>query len=701
MKKNTVLLTCAVAIVVLGAGGVLGVKLGMRKLNNTINDRIAAATPAQKSDTDLEHRVQVLERLAANQPVPSPAGTYPLASEYQGIGAEVFSLFDGVGPYRKNGLLEVYGAALRERRNGPISVTEADLEISHDEAWTIWSPDFSPAQPATHLEVEFAELPKSGSLTVGFILSNGSAGAFTAQLGTPTAAPAGLLPPLVPADFLAQANMAQRLGTLPQGDKKLLVALPPVLLAALRANGDTQIAQWFLKINGAAGTTWRFRHVSLIRPAPRTTVAALQLSGRVDITGLAPDAKVELLDESGAATSLTPALDGGFMFADLPPGKPVSVRVFYRGMYHYPTLGRWIVPTYSRDDLLIKIRPLYVNADAHPADQSKAKFVGPRVPSTVGAVYEPHARQYWPGSGKVQEFDTTTFTNNHGFLDRDRFFDNPDQCIRIASTGGSDMVALQVRAFEKSNILLEEALGVALKRCVEVISAGADNGDLGTNYGRIRDYTSKFKVDYTLVSAAQGLMQQVSPTMLRDGLGFDPENSALPNFYFKKNGEFAFRDASPAYPVFMTEPTRPEYAKGLPFSQTLAVPFEVMPSQGKEAFQYWKDIMAYINKNNPGQNLILHSGVDQAQCRANCDTTTQVNGQQTVRSGAAQYVRNLVDFCAQNQYTCVQPQFPGAAAASRDLLTFEFDGHYSPRGHQWLARELAAPMTEIISARSR
>ena len=79
------------------------------------------------------------------------------------------------------------------------------------------------------------------------------------------------------------------------------------------------------------------------------------------------------------------------------------------------------------------------------------------------------------------------------------------------------MVALQVRAFEKFNIILEETLGIALGKCVEVISAATDNGDIGTNYPRIRDYTSKFNVDRTLVSTAGAIISQVSPQMLRDG----------------------------------------------------------------------------------------------------------------------------------------------------------------------------------------
>ena len=59
---------------------------------------------------------------------------------------------------------------------------------------------------------------------------------------------------------------------------------------------------------------------------------------------------------------------------------------------------------HARGDLDIDIGPTYVNVDGHVADASKAKFVTPRTPSQVGAFYESHARQVWPGSGTVQEY---------------------------------------------------------------------------------------------------------------------------------------------------------------------------------------------------------------------------------------------------------------------------------------------------------
>ncbi|MFM9975217.1 MAG: hypothetical protein ACKVON_11695 [Beijerinckiaceae bacterium] len=662
-------------------------------------------TPDQNSleasgNGDLSARIATLEKLAlsGNQNV---TNRLPLISDYRGSGAAVFAMIDAVGPYRKNGLYEVYGGSFRERRSGPVRVMEAQFEISHDEGWLIWSPDDSPARDATHLSIEFAESPKAGKITVGFVLDDGQVVSYSLDTGAATPGPAGLLASLLPKDMTELANAKQPIALPKPSGNKMIVALPPHMLLKLRNGQRNQISHWFFKVNGAAGTSVHLRQMALIRPAQPATSAGVTLSGRVAGADYPPGTQIELLNEAGGISQQSLATDGAFAFTGVDPEQVVSLRVRHPRILHYATLGRWFVPSYSRNDILVDLAPRYINSDGHAPDPSKARFVGPRVPSPASALYEPHARQYWPGGSVIQEYDSTTFTNNHGYLDRDRFFDNPDKCVRLASTGGSDMVALQVRPHEKFNIILEETLGVALGKCVEVISAGADNGDLGTNYPRIRDYTSKFNVAHTLVSMASGLVYQVNPQMLRDGLGMDPENSALPNFYYDKNGVFSFRGASAVFPVFMTKPTHPEYAKGIPFSYTLSVPFEVMPDAGKEAFRYWTEIVNYIERKHPGQNFVFHTGVDQAQCRKNCEATLTLEDGRKVLSGSRGYVNTLNQYCTQNSYKCINPSFSEFYKEKPSLLTFEYDNHYSLLGHQWLAEQLTAPMVKLLGESPR
>jgi hypothetical protein len=613
------------------------------------------------------------------------------------VALPVFSLFDGVGPYRKNGLFESYGLDLREQRSGPIKVTETQLKITADKSWVIWSPDFSPASDATHLTVEFAEVPTHGNMTIGLLLADGSGEVFKIDFGPPKLSGAKPNPAEAywPKDIMDAATNSPAGATFQLKDKTFSAPLSATTVAKLREGSQKQVKNVVLQIAGAASSTVRLARLGLtgfIVPQAR-----VEISGNVSGEVLAPGTEIELIEEKGDRRVQTLSLDNRFSFDELDPREPVSLRVRHPQLLRYATLGRWFEPGYTRKDMRIDMLPLYVNPDGHPGS-GKAKFVGALTPSAYKANYEPHVRQYWPGATKVQEYDATTFTNNFGYIDRDRFFDNPDNCVRLASTGGSDMVSLQIRPYEKFNILFEEMLGLALGKCVEVISAATDNGDIGTNYLRIRNYTSKFKVDATLVSVLNGLVTQVNPQMLKDGLGFDPENSALPNFYIGTDGKLAYRDPSPLYPAFMTKPTRPSYGNGIPFGYTLAAPFEVMPEPGKLAFEYWKRIVEYLNETVPGQKLVFHTGVDQAQCRKNCDPEIPLQDGRKVPAGAAGFIRNFQEFCQSNKFDCTNPPIDEVRYGSKEtLLTFEFDGHYSVLGQQWLAEELVQPIASYLN----
>lgn len=611
--------------------------------------------------------------------------------------SNVFAMFDAVGPYRKNGLFEIYGANLRERRKGPIQVSQSEIEVTHDEAWAIWAPDHTLVRDATHLVIDFIDMPQLGNLAVGFLFQDGDSGVFTYNTGEVPQAQKNMRELFLPATVVDKARIAKSVGEFSLTGNRLIVALSPEYVNKFKSEKSGRISHWFLKLNGFSGTTIKIKQLALVRTnLSQDDFKSVTLSGRLKGLKISPGDEIELLDESGRLIIQKLSLDGGFTFGGVDPSRPVSIRLREPVSIHYTTLGRWFLPSYSRSDLVVSAPVRYLNNDGHAPNQKAAKFIGAQTPSKVAAFYEPHSRQYWPGAGMIKEYDSTTFANNHGYIDRDRFFDNPDGCIRIASTGGSDMVALQVRPFEKSNIIMEETLGIALGKCVEVISAATDNGDISVNFPRIRDYTSKFKPDITLVSTLSGLLFQVSPKMLRDGTGLDPENSSLPNFYYNKNGALTFRTASPVSAIYMIKPSNPEYLKGVPFSQTLTVPFEVMPKEGIEAFNYWNAILTYINNAVPGQNFVMHSGLDQAQCRLNCEPSISINRGGLIQAGANGFVRNLNTFCREKNYKCIHPKFDKANGENENLLTFEYDGHYSVRGHQWLAQELTKSLTVML-----
>lgn len=695
-KKNIIrgllFVMFAVALVLAGA---YSIKRGKEFFLNQYFSRIT--NPLVEVQTSIAATQLKLDSIVARL---SALEASVMADQLVTPGVLVFGMFDAVGPYRKNGLFEIYGASLRERRQGPIHVSQAEIEVTNDEAWIIWAPDHTVARDATHLAFDFVDIPQQGKLTVGFLFNDGNSGAFVYDTGKVVKATKNNNEQILPSDIINKASSAKLAGEFQLIGNRLIVALPPEYVERFKSDISGKISHWFIRLDGVSGVAVKLKQLALIRYLTSSeNQIQITLSGQVKGVRHEVGKEIELINESGHSIVQQLALDGGFVFSGVAPNRPVSIRLREPIRMHYSNLGRWFVPTHSRADLIVGPPIKYINTDGHAPNQKSAKFIGTRVASAVAAFYEPHSRQYWPGAGAIQEYDSTTFANNYGYIDRDRFFDNPDNCVRIASTGGSDMVALQVRPFEKSNLILEETLGIALGKCVEVISAATDNGDIAVNYPRIRDYTSKFKPDSTLVSTLSGLMFQVSPKMLRDGTGLDPENSSLPNFYFNEKNVLTFRTASPVSPAFTIKPTNPEYIKGIPFGYTLTVPFEEMPKEGIEAFNYWSAILSYIEKDVPGQNIVMHSGINQAQCRLNCEPILTMDGRKQVVAGAKGFVRNMDVYCQKNKYKCIHPRFDNANGEKPNLLTFEFDGHYSPRGNQWLAQELTAPLVRILKTK--
>ena len=334
------------------------------------------------------------------------------------------------------------------------------------------------------------------------------------------------------------------------------------------------------------------------------------------------------------------------------------------------------------------LRPLFLNAEGKPPDPKRVQLIGALSPTDFAGTYEPHTEQIWPGAGPIQEYDSTTFANNHGFIDRDRSFENPDKCFRIGSIGSSLAVALQVRIGQKYNIIMESDLAVRLGRCVEVISAGRDNGDVGSNYRNIKNYAAMFKPDIIMLENGNSLMMQMQPDLLRFMLGWSHEYNAIDNFYYN-DGKLAFRRNSPEYPLH-TAPAKLNAIEGIPLTQVLMVPSAVMPSVGKDAYRYFEDIMKFIMKEFPTIQFVVHTGLDQMTCSKSnsCVSELKLPDGRTVLAGYRVFAQNLLEACRRATATCVDPIIYEGLNTKKTPLSWIYDGHYNPRGHQWMAEQL-------------
>ena len=291
-----------------------------------------------------------------------------------------------------------------------------------------------------------------------------------------------------------------------------------------------------------------------------------------------------------------------------------------------------------------------------------------------------------------------SFANNFGFIDRDRALDNRDRCLRIGAVGGSTYVALQVKPFERFNIVLEVELGRRLGRCVEVISAGRDNGDLAANYRVIRDYIMKFQPDIVLIEQMAGLATQMEPRILKSTLGWNYEHNVVDNFYFDASGALTFRSWDSSWALDAVAPTNESLIRNLGIFDSFNIPYADFAPEAKASFDLFAAIAQKLRNDYPKTRFVMATGHDQAGCRShNCDGTFEMPDGRVVRKGVHQLIENFSKLCEQAGIDCVQPPVPEIEPAADETLTYPNDAHYSIRGHQWLAMHLADQLFAILS----
>lgn len=682
-------------------------RAGLSEISFRVGAADARALEAEAKALAAERQLEILKRdlevamssLEAALPVEDIEASGALTQLIERRAVTKFDMFGSLDLYQRNGLVETYGGVLDQRRSGPISISETVLQPRSSEAWAIWTPDAFVPVVADSVRVELEDFLDQGVLSVGILTKRGQIFRWEVTLGAQFAtpeAPASLEPGRRD-QFLAGSSLAfEREG------KSLIGKVPEALRYAARQG---QIQAWFIIVSGASpAQSVTFRSIGLAPRKAAPDPMRTQIEGRIAGGGEFP---VTLLLESNEIRRTRSNAQGEFRFENVPTEHPMSIRVAIRGRDRYADAGRWFKASDVVTPMRVAVEPQFENRDGHPINEKGAVLNGPNE-NVAFARYRPQSLILWPGTRGVQtfyreieplrktetapqqEFYGRTFTNSIGFVDRERFADNRDGCLRIAHAGGSSSVAIQVRPFEKFNILLEQELGVRLKRCVEVISAGRDNGDPGAVYPAGRDYLTKFRPDVTIVEFMQLLGLQMEPTLLRKLHGWDFDHSPLGHFAANEKGEYEYVPPDDSWPLSVTAPDRSPMTEGVPLLQTLSVPDENLSPEARSAFRNLEGAMAVWRKTLPSSILALQTGADQARCgtAATCGPVLTWPSGSTTEGGMNFFIENVGRSCAAAGVLCLQPP-PIPADAASELLTYLDDGHYSIRGHQWLAKQLA------------
>jgi hypothetical protein len=617
------------------------------------------------------------------------------------------TFLDPVDLYQKAGLVEVYGGTFIQRRNGPIRVDAAILNCDQPYGILTWSPDATEAANVDTILVELsAETANVGRISIAAELADGRIFVWDAHLGAnnqivdrPSAGGGDQLSN----SLHSKLQSAERLPLASKSGRHLAGSVPPELRAALSSSNPLHhIRRWILEAAGMMDTPLAVRNIAFVKSTQDhfDTAEFRTVSGQ--IRGIVPEfgSSVQMVLDDGQRQETTLSFDNTFLFTKVPKGRLVSLRYNFKGVDHYADAGRWFLPYSDETHVTIRVGPEFPNPLNSPPDPKTVKIDGGF--ATVDGVpsyyrYAPHQRTIWPGAGPVQEFSGVSFANNFGQLDRDRAFQNSDHCLRIFVVGGSGFVALQVKPGEKFNIVTESELGIKLGRCVEVISAGRDNGNVAANYRLIRDYGMKFNPDVVIFEHNEAYAAQLNATLLKKSLGYDYAHNALDNFYFDKEGRLVFRNWDPVWPLDAVAPDSSPLLPNVPFNQTFWLPRSDFVPEARNSFDLLIALIGKLKNDYPKIRFAMITALDQANCRGNASCVSEVSlpDKRVVPMSIVQLLENFGSLCKDAGIDCIQAPVPGPSAATEGLQ-YTSDSHFSIHGHQWLGKIIASGIEEII-----
>lgn len=344
--------------------------------------------------------------------------------------------------------------------------------------------------------------------------------------------------------------------------------------------------------------------------------------------------------------------------------------------------------------------------------------------SVLGTALIPGARGWW--TQEEHEFVVPIRINDAGRRDLDRGSDKPAGALRIMLLGDSFVEALQVPIEQTFARGLEQRLGAALGRPVEVVSMGVSGYGTASEYLWYRDVGRHFHPDIVLLSFYPGNdVRNNSPTLeptLRPVYGAD---GGIDHVVGGKGDEGGSRrgllNRSAAYQyirklVLTRQPAlagrlvdwgllKPAAVRPVPMEGGIPVDYWVFASQPPPA---WRDAWAHTESllsafkdavTADGATFVIM--VVTAREQIYPDDWAQV---QTAYPAMRQVAWNLdgperrvLSWCALHDVRCVA--LSPAFLAARDggpRLHWHFDGHWTPAGHALAAETMAEALRPSV-----
>ena len=387
---------------------------------------------------------------------------------------------------------------------------------------------------------------------------------------------------------------------------------------------------------------------------------------------------------------------GWFMFAGVPPGAVIELSHERDGVEFYPVQGRVVQSSANSLEYHIHTsdprcpsvpRPMELIGQSVPArmaasDTEHATFATPQPNPAQNAIH----RRIGEAGSKWSRFAETK-SNLLGFLERDRFFDNPDGAVRIIIQGSYQIEGGDCMTSQRTSAVLESMLRRRTGVPIETFALPAAGGSPAEHAASYDSVGKKFGADLTVLLLAPSNLIALESSLLEKAEEWKDEQGAIWTADFgregslrlipphKENVHAARRLLAKKHPV----------ADGVPLESAFFATGPQPPSVEK-AIRLLKAILRekYLSDaRQPRKTVAIAFGYD--------DPITNFSGKV---GGAtldrAVWYAAMRDVCRE---CCVHSidlsAFRRNRNAAFDPSSWEFDRAFSPAGHHRLASALA------------
>lgn len=450
--------------------------------------------------------------------------------------------------------------------------------------------------------------------------------------------------------------------------------------------------------NGKAGDSVFFDRVEFLSARGNRTHSGkgLIIGGQLK-PGL--DGEVVTMRVGKETREVATSRGGWYIFHDVPVDAVVEVFCEQDGVRYRPLQGRLMQAV--RNDMEQHIN---MNDPRCPSTPRPKRLIGMTIPDAAapravlsqklrdqyGSYFDAHSMRYYAGIPKQKWcYIAEDSTNNYGFIDRDRRFENKNKALRIVMHGECWTEGAQTYTGQHMNMLLESILSRETGVPVEVIVTATSSSSPASYALDFEKYGTKFQPDFTFVFLNQFNIIHLEPTLQMKMFGWKKENPPYQMFDFDAEGKLVSYPPDPTFAAFIVPPDAKPLVGEVPLYETFLVN-EVQHPLVDRSFMLLKAIVKerYLDRmQSYDGNFGIIYGYDfrlpPYATKRGAHTVSADRWNQSVRKVCEELHIHGVDLSPHLRRD----------RSSRNLL-WENDDHLTPLGHERFAQAIAR---EILS----